>query len=70
MTDAWHLLGYALMDYTDEFRITDVAVFAARYGYLAAWNLEALLSELAGKPVNVTGLRTEFRELLEACQER
>jgi hypothetical protein len=70
MTDAWQVLGYALMDYTDEFGITDVAVFAARYGYLATWNLEALLSELAGKPVNVTELRTEFRELLEACQER
>ncbi len=70
MTDAWQLLGYALMDHTDEFGITDVAVFAARYGYLATWNLEALLSELAGRPANVTELRTQFRELLEACQER
>ena len=70
MTDTWQVLGYALMDYTDEFGITDVAVFAARYGYLATWNLEVLLSELAGMPVNVSELRTEFRELLEACQER
>ncbi len=70
VTDAWQLLGYALMDYTDEFGITDVAVFRARHAYLATWNLEALLSELAGRPVSVADVRAEFRELLEACQPR
>lgn len=43
VTDLWQVLGYALMDYTDEFAVTDVALFSARYGYLAQWNLGALL---------------------------
>jgi hypothetical protein len=68
VTDAWQVIGYALMDYTDEFGITDVAIFHARYGYLAQWNLDALLTELAGRPVTAAGLRAEFRALLEACQ--
>jgi hypothetical protein len=68
VTDAWQLLGYALMDYTDDFGIKDVAMFSARYAYLATWNLESLLSELAGRPVAVAGVRAEFRNLLESCQ--
>jgi hypothetical protein len=64
----WQLLGYSLMDYVDEFRIRQVAIFHARYGYLAQWDLDELLSQLAGRPVSATELRAEFRELLEACQ--
>jgi hypothetical protein len=56
------------MDYTDEFGITDVAIFHARYGYLAQWNLDALLSELAGRPATAAALRAEFRALPEACR--
>jgi hypothetical protein len=69
VADAWQVIAYALMDYTDEFGITDVAIFHARYGYLAQWNLDVLLSSLAGRPVTAAGLRAEFRVLLEACQE-
>jgi hypothetical protein len=68
VTDAWQVIGYALMDYTDEFGITDVAIFHARYGYLAQWNLDALLSELAGRPATAAALRAEFRALPEACR--
>lgn len=68
--DLWQLLGYALMDYVDEFRINDVARFAARYGYLATWDLTALLSQLAGRPVILADLRAEFRALLECSQGR
>ena len=68
VTDLWQVLGYVLMDYVDEFGITDVALFSARYGYLAQWNLDALLPQLAGRPVTVAPLRAEFRALLEACR--
>jgi hypothetical protein len=68
VTDLWQVLGYVFMDYVDEFAITDVALFSARYGYLAQWNLGALLPQLAGRPVTVAALRDEFRALLEACQ--
>ena len=61
------MLGYVLMDHVDEFAITDVALFSARYAYLAQWNLDALLPQLAGRPVTAAALRGEFRALLKAC---
>lgn len=66
--EVWQLIGYALMDFVDEFGITEVARFAGRYGYLAKWNLSQMLADLGGHAVSVAGLRAEFRELLEACQ--
>jgi hypothetical protein len=68
VTDLWQMLGYVFMDYADEFAITDVALFSARYGYLAQWNLDMLLAQLAGKPVTASALRAEFRVLLESCR--
>jgi hypothetical protein len=68
ITDLWQILGYVLMDYIDEFAITDAALFSARYGYLAQWDLGTLLPQLAGRPVAVQALRAEFRQLLEACR--
>ena len=68
VTDLWQILGYVLMDYVDVFAVTDVALFSARYGYLAQWNLGTLLPQLAGRPVTTAMLRAEFRVLLEACQ--
>ena len=70
VTDLWQVFGYVFMDYTDEFGITDVALYSARYGYLAQWNLDVLLSSLAGRPVTAAELRAEFRSLLEACQRQ
>ena len=68
MTDLWQMLGYVCVDYADEFAMTDVALFSARYGYLAQWNLDVLLSHLAGRAVTAAALRAEFRALLEACR--
>jgi hypothetical protein len=68
VTDLWQMLGYVLMDYADEFAMADVALFSARYGYLAQWNLDTLLPQLAGRPVTAAALRADFRALLEACR--
>jgi hypothetical protein len=68
VTDLWQMLGYVLMDYIDEFAVTDVALFSARYGYLAQWNLGTLLPQLAGAPTTAAALRADFRALLEACR--
>jgi len=64
VTDLFQLLGYAVMDYGDEFRISTVAIFSARYAYLASRELSDLLSELAGQPVSLAALRSQFRDLL------
>ena len=55
------------MDYTDNYGITDLALFSARYGYVAQWNLDVLLTQLAACPVTAAQLRPEFQALLESC---
>lgn len=62
--DMCQLIGYALLDFDDEYRITEVGLFAARYAYLATWDLGSLLAELAGHPVSLSSERAQFRSLL------
>lgn len=61
------MIGYALLDFDDDYRVAELGIFAARYGYLAIWELGALLSELAGHEVRVQSARDEFRGFLLAC---
>jgi hypothetical protein len=62
--DLFQVIGYALLDYDDEFSISSVGIFSARYAYLATWELGALLDELAGHETSLAAVRAQFRELL------
>jgi hypothetical protein len=64
ITDLLQVIGYALLDFDDDYRIAELGIFTARYGYLATWELGGLLSELAGHEVRVQSARDEFRRLL------
>ncbi len=66
-TDLDQLLGYALMDYSDRYRLHSIAIYAARYGYLAVWRLDLLLDHLAGRPVDLGQLRQQFAEVLRVA---
>lgn len=66
--DVLQVIGYALLDFDDEFSIDAVGIFAARYAYLTTWDLASLLCELADRPVSLADTRGEFRELLAAHQ--
>lgn len=70
VTDLFQIIGYALLDFEDAYRITELGIFAARYGYLAAWDVSELLDELAGKKLGLDAVRSEFRALLEAGTDR
>jgi len=63
-TDLDQLLGYALMDYSDRYGLHTVGVYAVRFGYLAAWPLAELGQRMAGRPVDLAALRTEFAGVL------
>jgi hypothetical protein len=65
----FQVLGYALLDFDDEYKLGELGVFSARYAYLATWDLGALLEELAGGQVSLQATRQEFRQLLLACQD-
>jgi hypothetical protein len=64
--EAFQVIGYALLDFDDAYQLTDVGIFSARYAYLASWDLQALLDQLAGHAVSLAGTRDEFRRLLLA----
>lgn len=64
VADLFQVIGYALLDFDDEFGIDTVGIFSARYAYLATWSLKSLLDELAGHPVNPADVRAQFRAML------
>lgn len=67
--DLYQLVGYSLLDFDDTYRISEVGIFSARYGYLATWPLAGLLSELAGHPVDPAAARLEFEHLLRDLRD-
>jgi hypothetical protein len=64
--DLFQLIGYALLDFDDDYQISDLGIFAARFAYLVTWPLAGLLSEMAGYEVDLAGARDAFRQLLQA----
>lgn len=56
-------IGYALLDYEDEYRIREVGVYMARQGVFLRWPLDALLATMGGGPVpDLAQVRDEFRQ--------
>ncbi len=56
------LLGYALLDYTDSYRIREIAVYFARQRKLVRWPLKDLANILAdGHTLPLNELRNRFR---------
>jgi hypothetical protein len=67
-TELWQIVCYALMDFSDTYGITEVGLYAARYGSLAIWSLAELLSELHGSSVDVGAERAMLKEVLRRQQ--
>jgi hypothetical protein len=68
ITQAFQVIGYALLDFDDAYKLTVAGIFSARYAYLATWDLQALLDQLAGHAVSLASMREELRGLLLAHQ--
>lgn len=64
VTDLFQAIGYVLLDFDDEYKLSEAGIFSARYAYLATWDLGVLLAELAGHQISLQGTRHEFRHLL------
>lgn len=68
LTDVLEMVGYALLDFDDEYRIDTLGLFSARFAKLATWPLGDLLNELAGHTVDVASVRDDFRGVLTRLQ--
>jgi hypothetical protein len=66
VTDLFQVIGYSLLDFDDAYRVTELGIFTARYGYLAVWGVDDLFDELAGRRIVPQAVRDEFRRLLES----
>jgi len=62
--ELWQLAGYALLDWEDEYALHSLAIYFARHGLTVQWEVDELLSLLAGSPVSVASMRKEFRAFL------
>lgn len=62
--DLDQLLGYALLDYPDEYALHSVGYYLARYGTLITWPLVDLCAELAGHPIALPDAHAAFRQVL------
>jgi len=60
----WQLLGYALLDYSNEYGIRAVGLYLARQGLLLRWPLRELMALLSGRRQNVAKLRQELRQTI------
>jgi len=59
-------IGYALLDYTNEYGIDRIGFYLGRQGALVIWRLVDTVREMAGdSSVSLSSLRAEFREHLE-----
>lgn len=61
IVDLRQLVGYALLDVEDRYRLDTVGILAARQGRLVRWPLDELLSEMAGEPVTAAEMRADLQ---------
>jgi len=65
------LVGYLLLDYTDEHHIQSLGIYMARQGLLFSWTVDEFLYILTGNTeVSLSQLRQEFRQLFLSKQVR
>ena len=61
----YQIVGYVLLDYSNQYDLKSVGLYMARQGQLLTWPIPELLSVLTGSnTVSFEELRTEFKNLL------
>ena len=61
----YQLIGYTLLDYDDQYELTNVDIYLTRQGKLIVWDIQSLIDSLMPNPQTLNELRHDFREL---CQ--
>ena len=61
----YQLIGYALLDYDNQYKLTNAGIYLTRQGRLIDWDIQSLIDSLMPNPQTLNELRRDFREL---CQ--
>jgi hypothetical protein len=64
----FQVVGYALLDSGDQYHLDEIALFNARYAYLASWPLDALVLEMSGGTLDKSAARREFEPVVRALR--
>lgn len=62
--DIHQILGYALLDYTDQYHIKQVGLYYARFGTTLQWSVNELLHELSGESYSLEKWRKIFQKFV------
>ena len=69
----YQLLGYVLLDYSDEYRLDSVGVYLARQGVVLRWPLRPLIGGLSGStmhsPEYLQELRSRFQAVAQSIKD-
>ena len=62
---AWlyQLIGYALLDYEDQYGLTNAGIYLTRQGRLVDWEIQSLIDDLMPNPQTLNELRLDFRDV-------
>ena len=63
--DLLQIVAYALLDWQDAFEIHTVGLLLARQGRVVRWNLDELLTSMAGEPLHLVTVRDDLRSQLQ-----
>lgn len=61
----YQLLGYALLDYSNRYKIDQIGIFSARYGTLVTWPLERVTSLMSGMTFDIPAARQDVWEMMK-----
>lgn len=61
----YQLLGYALLDYSNQYNIDRLGLFSARYGTLTEWSLERVTSLMSGRKFDFPAARQEVWDMMQ-----
>lgn len=61
----YQLLGYALLDYSNQYNIDRLGIFSARYGTLTEWPLERVTSLMSNRKFDFPAARQEVWDIMQ-----
>lgn len=61
----YQLLGYALLDYSDEHNVDRLGIYSARYGTLSEWPLDQVTSLLSCREFDFSAARQEVWDMMQ-----
>ena len=64
--EVFQVVGYALLDFKDYYRLEELSMFNARYEYFAGWPLDDIVQEMSNGALDAAEARARFESVVRA----